>query len=67
MLIYGANITKITQPRTNAADANERRVAAAVVGAIDQQAAHAHVAHLGEGDFLGAVCHQERLGRRVER
>ena len=25
MLIYGANITKINQPRTNAADANEKR------------------------------------------
>ena len=25
MLIYGANVTKINQPRTNAADADERR------------------------------------------
>ena len=25
MLIYGAKITKVNQPRTNAADANERR------------------------------------------
>jgi hypothetical protein len=25
MLIYGANVTKINQPRTNTADANERR------------------------------------------
>ena len=32
-------------------------VAAAVVGAIDHQAAHAHVAHLGEGDLLRAVGH----------
>jgi hypothetical protein len=34
--------------------ANRKRVAAMVVGAIDQDAAHAHVAHLGEGDLLRA-------------
>jgi hypothetical protein len=28
-----------------------------LVGAIDQQPAHAHVAHFGKGDFLGAVGH----------
>jgi hypothetical protein len=38
----------------SAADA---RVAATVVGAIDKQAAHPHFAHLGKGDFLGAVGH----------
>src|SRR6516165_12404346 len=29
------------------------RVAAALVGAIDKQPTHAHVAHLGEGDLPG--------------
>ena len=32
-------------------------VATAVVGAIDQQAANAHLAHLAEGDLLLAVGH----------
>ena len=31
----------------------------AVVGAIDQQAAHTHVPHFGEGDFLRAVSHRQ--------
>jgi hypothetical protein len=31
-------------------------MAAMVVGAVDQHATHAHVAHLAEGDFLGARC-----------
>jgi hypothetical protein len=31
--------------------ADHDRVAAAIVGAIDHEAAHAHVAHLREGDF----------------
>ena len=35
--------------------ADQDRVAAAVVGAKDKQPTHAHVAHLGEGDFLGAI------------
>jgi hypothetical protein len=29
-------------------------VAAAVIGAVDQHATHAHIAHFGKGDFLGA-------------
>jgi hypothetical protein len=37
--------------------ADRDRVAAAVVGAIDQQAADAHVAHFAEGDLLRAVGH----------
>jgi len=32
-------------------------VATAVVGAIDQQAAHAHFAHLAKRDLLRAVVH----------
>jgi hypothetical protein len=31
-------------------------MAAMVVGAIDKDAAHAHVAQLAEGDFLGSRC-----------
>jgi hypothetical protein len=37
--------------------ADRNRVAAAVVGAIDQQAAHAHFAHLAKRDLLRAVVH----------
>jgi hypothetical protein len=37
--------------------ADRDRVAAAIVGAIDQQAAHTHAAHFGEGDLLRAVEH----------
>ena len=37
--------------------ADRDRVAAAVVGAIDQQPANAHLAHFGEGDFLRTVRH----------
>jgi len=33
------------------------RVAAAEVGAVDQDTADTHVAHLGKGDFLRAVGH----------
>jgi len=33
------------------------RVAAAIVSAVDQQPAHAHFAHFGEGDLLRAVGH----------
>jgi hypothetical protein len=32
--------------------ADRDRVAAAIIGALDQDAAHAHGAHFGEGDFL---------------
>jgi hypothetical protein len=35
--------------------ADRDRVAAPVVRAVDQHTAHAHVAHLGEGDFGGLV------------
>ena len=35
--------------------ADRERVAAMIVRAIDQDATHAHVAHLGEGDFLRAA------------
>jgi hypothetical protein len=31
-------------------------MAAAVVGAVDQDAAHADLAHVAEGDFLGSRC-----------
>jgi len=40
-------------------------VAATVVGAIDQQATHAHVAHLGEGDFGRAVQAGAQLGLSI--
>jgi hypothetical protein len=36
------------------AAADRDRVAAAIVGAVDQNAANAHIAHFGKGDFLGA-------------
>jgi hypothetical protein len=35
-------------------------VAAAVVGAIDQQPAHAHLAQLGEGDLLRPLRHLDQ-------
>ena len=35
--------------------ANRGRVAAVVVGAIDQDAAHAGFAHFAEGDLLGPL------------
>ena len=33
----------------------------AIIRAIDQQPAHAAVAHFGEGDFLRAVGHRARF------
>ena len=36
--------------------------AAVVVGAVDQDAAHAHVAHLGEGDFCGRLTERSSGG-----
>ena len=42
---------KIIRP---VAAADRDRVAAAIVGAVDQNAANAHIAHFGKGDFLGA-------------
>jgi hypothetical protein len=45
-------VKKITQP---AIGADCDRVAATMVGAIDKHPAHAHVAHLSEGDLLRAV------------
>jgi hypothetical protein len=43
---------------------NRDRVAAGVVGSVDQDAAHAHLAHLGEGEFglaVGHAVHHARL------
>ena len=39
---------------------NRDGMAATIIGAIDQDAPNAHVAHLGEGDFLWAVRHGKR-------
>jgi hypothetical protein len=42
------------------AGVNRCRVAALEVRAVDQDAVNAHLAHLAEGDFLGAALHDER-------
>jgi hypothetical protein len=44
------NIGEIIRPPI---PADRERVAAPIIRAIDQEAAHAHVAHFGEGDFFG--------------
>jgi hypothetical protein len=44
------------------------QVAALVIGAIDQQATHAHVAHVSEGDFLRTShpsCRQMKKAARI--
>jgi hypothetical protein len=38
-------------------------VASVIVGAIDQEPAHAHIAHFGEGDLLRAVGHSRMTFR----
>jgi hypothetical protein len=48
----------VGQPQIGPVIAADRaRTAAAIVGAIDQHAANAHVAHFAEGDLLRAVGH----------
>jgi hypothetical protein len=47
---------RLPQIVRRAIGAERHGMAATIVGAIDQDAAHAHLAHLAEGDFLRTRC-----------